>query len=447
MSATLIRNAILINEGELKTQDVLIKDGKIEKIANSISDYPANTHEIEAKGLALMPGVIDGQVHFREPGLTHKAEIYTEAKAAVAGGVTSYMEMPNTVPNALTQELLQQKYDRAAQCSLANYSFYMGASNDNLEELKKTSQTDVCGVKIFMGSSTGDMLVDNATILDTIFGEVPNLIAIHSESEKIVKKNLQIAIDKYGEDIPITEHPTIRSIEACMVSTQFAIDLANKHNTRLHILHISTQDELSLFRNDIPLSQKRITTEVCVHHLWFSASEYRSFGNLIKCNPAIKEAHHRKALWGALLDNRLDIIATDHAPHTSEEKRQKYLQAPSGIPLVQHSLQMMTEAAAAGKISMERVIEKMCHAPAECFKLQDRGYIREGYWADLVLIDLNNEHKVTEENTYYKCGWSTLEGHLFPSKIISTFVNGNEVYKSGQFNEEFKGSRLKFSAH
>lgn len=439
----IIRGAYTVNEGSVLRNDVLISNGRIAEISESISSPGAGYLEIDAEGLLLMPGVIDDQVHFREPGLTHKAEIYTEARAAVAGGTTSFMEMPNTVPQAVTQEALQAKYDRAAQASIANYSFFMGATNDNIEELKKTSLTDVCGIKIFMGSSTGNMLVDNAEALEEIFS-LPHLIAIHSEDESIIRENMAAARERFGDDIPVSQHPYIRSVDACYQSTLKALALAKKHNTRLHVLHITTQEEAELFDNTLPLPEKRITAEVCVHHLWFAASEYRSLGNLIKCNPAIKEARHRKALWYYLLDDKLDIIATDHAPHTFAEKQQKYTEAPSGLPLVQHSLLMMIEAVKAGRIPLERVVEKMCHAPAECFKIKDRGYLRPGYWADLVLVDYNGQTKVEKENLLYKCQWSMLEGHTFPARIVSTFVNGHRVYHEGQLNMSTRGMRLEF---
>ncbi len=440
----LIKNAHIVNENKIFSGDVLIKDGRIEKIAGEISRLPYAIEEINAEGKYLIPGMIDDQVHFREPGLTNKATIYTEARAAVAGGVTSFMEMPNTKPPAVTQLLLEDKYNIAANTSLGNYSFFMGATNDNLEELKKTDASKVCGIKVFMGSSTGNMLVDNNEALKKIYSECDNLIAIHSESEEIIKGNLAIYHENYGDNIPIEYHPLIRSVEACYVSTQKAVALAKKYNTRLHILHISTEEELEFFDNTIPLAQKRITAEACVHHLWFDANDYKGFGGLIKCNPAIKEARHKKAILNGLLNDKIDILATDHAPHTWEEKQSDYMHCPSGLPLVQHPLLMMLEFYHEGKISLKKIVEKASHAPAVCFKIRDRGYIREGYKADLVLVDLNRKHTVSKENIYYKCGWSPLEGHTFNSTIDTVFVNGNKVFANGVFREDVKGERLGF---
>ena len=442
MSSTLIKNAQIINEGKIFNADVLIKENIITKIAPQI-DVAANT-EINAEGKYLIPGIIDDQVHFREPGYTHKAEIYTEAKAAIAGGVTSFMDMPNTKPPALTQELLEQKYQLGAAKSLANYSFFMGTSNDNYEEVMKTNPKTVAAVKIFMGSSTGNMLVDNESTLEKIFANSPMLIATHCEDEQTILDNLEIYKKKYGEDIPFSAHPEIRSVEACYKSSAMAVALAKKHNTRLHIFHLSTDKELDLFTNSIPLSEKRITSEVCVHHLWFDKKDYATLGAKIKCNPAIKEAQHKKALFEALLDDRLDIIATDHAPHTIEEKANTYLKAPSGLPLVQHSLNLMLSFYQEGKISLEKIIEKMCHAPAECFKISKRGYIREGYYADLALLDLNEMWKVSANNVLYKCAWSPLEGMDFKGKITHTWVNGHLAYQNGQFDESKKGERILF---
>lgn len=439
----LIKNATLINEGRKWNADVFIKDGKIDKIADQINPQ-GNFTEINAEGKWLMPGVIDDQVHFREPGLTHKATIATEAMAAVAGGTTSFMEMPNTNPPATTQELLEQKYDRAAATSVANYSFFMGVANDNADEVLKTNdkKKDVCGIKIFMGSSTGNMLVDNYVTLNKIFSETELLIATHCENERIIKANKE----KYPEADNASFHPLIRNEEACFESSFSAVQLAKQHNTRLHILHISTERELQLFTNMFPLKDKRITSEVCVHHLHFTADDYERLGTLIQCNPAIKAAHNKEALWNALLDDRLDIIATDHAPHTWEEKQKPYGQAPSGLPLVQHSLQMMLHYVKEGRISIEKVVEKMCHAPAECFNIEERGYLREGYWADLVLIDPNEAYTVSKSNILYKCGWSPLEGVTFPASISHTFVNGDIVFENGKVNDTVRGMRLKFKS-
>ncbi|MEM7656080.1 MAG: dihydroorotase [Bacteroidota bacterium] len=439
----LIRNAQLINEGSIQEIDVFIKDGLIHRIGTNLSQVADRT--IDARGLYLMPGVIDDQVHFREPGLTHKADLYTESRAAVAGGITSYMEMPNTKPQTLTQELLEEKYQRAAEVSVANYSFFMGAANNNLEEVLKTDPNTVCGVKVFMGSSTGNMLVDNPTTLEGIFREVPMLIATHCEKEEVIWANLASAKAEFGEDIPFEQHPVIRSVEACYASSSGAVELAKKHNTRLHILHISTEKELALFRNDIPLTEKRITAEVCIHHLWFSAEDYAEKGVFIKWNPAVKQASDRAALRAALLDNRLDIIATDHAPHTLEEKGNPYLSAPSGGPLVQHALVAMWELHQQGVISKERLVEKMCHAPAECFQLDRRGYVREGYHADLVLVNPNHAWTVEKGNIRYKCGWSPFEGQAFQAQVHSTIVSGQLVYHQGIIDESIRGQRLQFS--
>ena len=441
-STILIKNGLLVNEGVKERKDILIKDGFIEKIENQISAKGAK--EINAEGLMIMPGVIDDQVHFREPGLTHKANIYTEAKAAVAGGTTSFMEMPNTKPPAVTQSKLEEKYQVGAKTALANYSFFMGASNDNLDEVLKTNAKNVCGIKAFMGSSTGNMLVDNPTTLEHLFSQCPMLIATHCEDETTVRGNLAAYKEKYGESMPIKYHPEIRSVEGCLISSTLATDLAKKHNTRLHILHISTKEELKLFSNKKPLSEKRITSEVCVHHLYFDATQYDSMGTKIKCNPAIKEPSHKKELFKALLDDRLDIIATDHAPHTIEEKANNYFSAPSGLPLVQHSLNVMLDFYHQGMISLEKIIEKMCHAPAICFEIEKRGYLREGYWADLVLVDLEKEWTVSKRNVKYKCGWSPLEGKRFKGKVNTTIVSGHIAYRNGRFFEDKKGERLTF---
>ncbi len=441
MSSLLIKNALVVNEGRTERKDILIKEGRIEKIGNNIG-LTGNVKEINADGLHLFPGVIDDQVHFREPGLTHKANIGSEARAAVAGGTTSFMEMPNTVPAALTQELLEDKYAIGAATSVANYSFFMGVSNDNPDEVLKTNarKKDVCGVKIFMGSSTGNMLVDNYVTLNKIFSESELLIATHCEDERVINANKL----KYPDADNASYHPLIRDTEACFESSFSAVQLAKQTNARLHILHISTARELQLFSNMLPLADKRITNEVCVHHLHFTADDYAQLGNLIKCNPAIKAPENKAALWEALLDDRLDIIATDHAPHTWEEKQQPYQQAPSGLPLVQHSLLMMLEYAKAGKISVEKVVEKMCHAPAICFQIEKRGYIREGYWADIVLVDMNSNTKVSKDNLLYKCGWSPLEGHDFPAEIRYTLVNGEIAYENGRVNDTVRGKRLSF---
>ncbi len=442
-NTTILRNARIINEGTDVVADVLIKNGRIERIAPQIS-YDGRAGDLEINGNFLLPGCIDDQVHFREPGLTHKATIASEARAAVAGGITTFMEMPNTVPNALTQELLEDKYQIAARSSIANFSFFMGASNDNLDEVLKTDGTKVCGVKVFMGSSTGNMLVDNEDTLRGLFERVPPmLIATHCEDEATVRANLAVAKEKYGEDIPIEMHPLIRSEEACYRSSELAVRLAKKHGARLHVLHISTAKELSLFDNTIPLAQKKITAEACIHHLWFSDADYAEKGNSIKWNPAVKTANDREAIFQAVLDNRIDVIATDHAPHTLEEKSRKYLDAPSGGPLVQHALMAMLEKMEQGKISIEKIVEKMSHAPAELFRIKERGYIREGYFADLVVVE-NSAFTVTKDNILYKCGWSPFEGHTFPYRVSKTFVNGNLVYSNGMLIEQSLGERLMF---
>lgn len=438
----LIKEATVVNEGKSYVADVLVRDGRIEAIGSSLST-PNGAREIIATGLLLLPGAVDDQVHFREPGLTHKANIGSESQAAVAGGVTSFMEMPNTAPPTLTQELLEEKYQIASVTSPANYSFFMGVSNENAEEVLKTNarKQDVCGVKIFMGSSTGSMLVDNYSTLNRIFSGTELLIATHCEDEKIIAANKA----KYADANDASFHPLIRNEEACLESSFSAIQLAKQTGARLHILHISTAKELQLFSNMLPLSEKQITAEVCVHHLHFTADDYAKYGNLIKCNPAIKAPHHREALWEGLLDDRLDIIATDHAPHTWEEKQQPYASAPAGVPLVQHSLLLMLEYAKLGKISIEKVVEKMSHAPAQCFRIKDRGYIREGYAADLVLVDMNNFTNVSKENILYRCGWSPFEGHQFPVTITHTLVNGVVVYENGQLTGSMAGQRLRFN--
>ncbi len=441
MFCKIIKQATVVNEGTSAVKDVLIRDGIIERIDNNIS-VSGNCEEINGSGLYLIPGVIDDQVHFREPGLTHKATIGTEARAAVAGGTTTFMEMPNTNPPALTQELLEQKYDIAAATSVANYSFFMGVANNNADEVLRTNdrKKDVCGVKIFMGSSTGDMLVDNYITLTKIFSESELLIATHCEDEKIINANKL----KYADADDVSFHPLIRDVEGCFESSFTAVQLAKRYDTRLHILHISTAKELQLFTNLFPLKDKRITSEVCVHHLHFTADDYARYGNRIKCNPAIKAPENKAALWDALLDDRLDIIATDHAPHTWEEKQQPYQKAPSGVPLVQHSLLLMLQYVKEGRISLEKVVEKMSHAPAQCFQIANRGYIREGYHADLVLVDMNNGYRVDKHNILYKCGWSPFEGHMFPASVKYTFVNGQVAYKDGQVDDTVRGLRLRF---
>lgn len=445
MQSYLIKNSQIVNEGKILTQDLLIEDGRISKIADTINTGKKLVIEIDAKGQHLIPGCIDDQVHFREPGLTHKATIATEAKAAIAGGVTSFMEMPNTIPNALTQELLEEKYQIAAKSSLANYSFYMGTSNDNIEELLKTNKkkNEVCGIKIFMGSSTGNMLVDNPGTLDKVFKESELLIATHCEDETTIKHNLE-KIKSQGRELVPADHPIIRDADACYASSLYAVQIAKQYDTRLHIFHLSTAKELELFSNMIPRKEKRITAEVCVHHLHFTSNDYSALGNQIKCNPAIKAAENKEALWKALLDDRLDLIATDHAPHTWAEKNEPYEKAHAGLPLVQHSLQLMLHYHKQGKISFEKIVEKMSHAVAECFQIKDRGYIREGYFADLVLVDLNSTTTVSKENILYKCGWSPLEGMQLPATIKKTFVNGHLVYGNGQWNESIMGKRLLF---
>lgn len=442
MSTILLKNATIINEGKRFESDLLIKNGRIEKIATSISEDQAEV--IDLNGKWLIPGMIDDQVHFREPGLTHKANIGTESRAAVAGGITSFMEMPNTKPNALTQELLQDKYDIAAKSSIANYSFFMGASNDNIEEVLKTDRNAVCGVKIFMGSSTGNMLVDNTQTLTGIFSKCDMLIATHCEDEATVRANMEKFRAEYGENVPIKYHPIIRSEEACYLSSSLAVDLAKKFNTRLHILHISTAKELDLFRNDIPLAEKKITAEACVHHLWFADDQYDEKGTLIKWNPAVKTAADRDAIWDAVNDNRIDVFATDHAPHTIEEKDNTYFNAPSGGPLVQHAVLAYLQKAKEGIISVERAVEKMSHAVADCFHVDERGYIREGYFADLVVVDPNKPYSVAKSNILYKCGWSPFEGYTFDHSIDTTFVNGNIVYTKGKVVEGNTGSRMSF---
>jgi dihydroorotase len=443
MNTILIKDAALVNEGRIFHADVFIKNGFIEKIAPSI-DVQADI-EINALGLHLLPGMIDDQVHFREPGLTHKADIFSESMAAVAGGITSFMEMPNTVPNTLTQELLSDKYAIASEVSLANYSFFMGASNNNLDEVLKTDPKNVCGIKVFMGSSTGNMLVDNEKVLEDLFKEAPMLIATHCEDEQTIRSNMALYKEKYGDQITIEMHPLIRSTEACYRSSSMAVALAKKYNTRLHILHISTAKEISLFDNQLSLKEKRITAEACIHHLWFDDRDYAAKGNWIKWNPAVKTEADKNAILKAVLDGHIDVIATDHAPHTIEEKEQPYLLAPSGGPLVQHALSVLLEMYHQQKISLEQIVEKTAHHVADCFNIDKRGYIREGYWADLVLVNLHDPVKVIKPNILYKCGWSPFEGQTFESEITHTIVSGNLAYQKGKFMTNKTGQRLQFN--
>lgn len=446
MKTILIVNANIVNEGRIQQLDVLMKNGRFEKIASSINAEEAD-EVIDANGKYLLPGLIDDQVHFREPGLTHKANIYTESRAAVAGGITSFMEMPNTVPNALTQELLEDKYQIAAKNSIANYSFFMGASNDNIEEVLKTDPRKVCGVKVFMGSSTGNMLVDNEETLNNIFSKVPMLIATHCEDEATIRANTEKFKKEYDEDVPIEMHPIIRSEEACYLSSSMAVKLAKEHGSRLHVLHISTGKETELFDNSISLEKKKITAEACIHHLWFSDADYKEKGTFIKWNPAVKTAQDRDTIFQALLDDKIDVIATDHAPHTLEEKQNKYFSAPSGGPLVQHNLMALLDFHKQGKISLEKIVEKASHNVATLFRIEERGYIREGYHADCVLVNLEKEYTVTKENIMAKCGWSPFEGHTFPASVNMTFVNGNKVYDNGKIIEAGVGERMLFKTN
>lgn len=450
-----ITNARIVNEGKIFKGEVLVCGGRISRVLHEHEHFrPYSTEQdimrVDAKGRYLIPGVIDDQVHFRDPGLTHKADIFTESKAAVAGGVTSYMDMPNTIPPALSRELLEEKYLMASEKSLANFSFYMGTSNENIDEVLQTDPSRVCGIKIFMGASTGNLLVDDPGTLETLFRNARALIAVHCEDEGTIRKNSELYRKKFGEDVPVEMHPRIRSEEACYRSSSLAAGLARKHNTRLHILHLSTANEMVLFEEDVPLREKMITGEVCVHHLWFSEEDYREYGNRIKWNPAIKSAADREALWQALKEDRLDVVATDHAPHTLEEKSNTYFKSPSGGPLVQHSLVAMLEMGKKRDYPIEKVVEKMCHAPADCFGIEDRGYIREGYFADLVIVDPGSEWTVGKKNILYKCGWSPFEGELFHSRITHTFVNGRLVYDPDKellndvFDEKIRGQRLTF---
>ena len=443
MNSYLIKAATIVNEGQKIVADVLIKDGFITKIGQNLS--APNATEINAEGQYLLPGMIDDQVHFREPGLTHKADIFTESMAAVAGGITSFMEMPNTVPNTLTQALLADKYAIAAETSLANYSFYMGASNDNIEEVLKTDAKNVCGIKVFMGSSTGNMLVDNEKTLENIFSKAPILVATHCEDEATIRNNLAEFKAKYGDDLTIEMHPLIRSAEACYKSSSLAVELAKAYQTRLHILHISTAKEIALFDNTIPLKDKKITAEACVHHLWFNDKDYATKGNFIKWNPAVKTEEDQHGIRAGILNDNIDVIATDHAPHTLEEKKQPYSQAPSGGPLVQHALPALLEMHLQGKISLEKIVEKTAHNLAVCFDIEKRGFIREGYWADLVLVDLKDSWKVTKLNNFYKCGWSPFDGDTFQASVTHTFVSGNLAYQKGRFTTDQIGKRLTFA--
>lgn len=444
MNRILIKNAKIVNEGSIFEGDVLIENDLIVEISDSISLKTSDCIVIDAEGNYLMPGAIDDQVHFREPGLTHKGDIESESRAAVAGGITSFIEQPNTVPNAVTQEILEDKYQIAAQKSFANYSFMMGATNDNLEEVLKTNPKNVAGIKIFLGSSTGNMLVDNEATLEKIFSSTPMLIAVHCEDETTIKNNLAVFKEQYGDDVPVTAHHLIRSAEACYISSSKAVALAKKTGARLHIFHLSTAKEMELFTNKIPLEDKKITAEVCVHHLWFTDEDYKTKGNFIKWNPAVKTAADRKALWEALNDGRIDVIATDHAPHTKEEKKQSYLNAPSGGPLVQHAVVAMFEAHHQGKISIEKIVEKMCHNPAKLFKIEKRGFIREGYFADLVIVNPSLPWSVNTDNILSKCGWSPFEGYAFRSRITHTFVNGELVYNNFKVKDIRNGKRLLF---
>lgn len=439
----LIKDSQIVNEGKIEVMDLFIKNDRIEKIAPSIS-VKENHQEINGERLHLFPGIIDDQVHFREPGLTHKGNISTESRAAVAGGVTSFMEMPNVNPQTITQALLKEKYAIGANNALANYSFYMGCTNENLEEVLKTNPNNVCGIKIFMGSSTGNMLVDDQETLGNIFRNAPILIATHCEDEATIRQNTNIYVAKYGCDIPFKYHPQIRNAQACYLSSSKAVELAKKNNTRLHILHISTGKETSLFSNNIPLKQKRITSEACIHHLWFSDEDYDEKGAFIKWNPAVKTVQDRSKIWEALLDDRIDVIATDHAPHTLEEKRNPYMEAPSGGPLIQHTLNAMLDFYHEGKISLEKIAEKMCHAVADCFEIKERGYIREGFFADLTLVNLHKPWLVETNNILAKCGWSPFEGHTFKSAIEKVFVSGHLAYDHGKLNDSKMGQRLTF---
>lgn len=444
MNSILIVNASIVNEGKVFDGAVYIKNGRIEKIGTGSLNRNADTI-IDAGGSFLLPGIIDDQVHFREPGLSRKGNIFTESRAAVAGGITSFMEMPNTLPQTVTQELLAKKYVLGKRNSLANHSFYIGATNDNLEEVLKTDPNNVCGVKVFMGSSTGNMLVDDSKTLENIFSKVDMLIATHCEDESTIQQNVALAREQFGDAVPFEMHPDIRSREACYLSSSKAVKLARKHNTKLHILHISTEDELVLFNNRIPLERKRITSEACIHHLWFDRTNYQQQGSLIKWNPAVKEKSDKEAILDALINNTIDVLATDHAPHTKEEKKESYFKAPSGGPMVQHSLVAAMEFVKSGKIGIEKLVEKMCHNPAILFQINSRGYIREGYHADLVVVDPNQPWVVDKSNILYKCGWSPFEGQTFSSLVTHTIVSGHLAFDNGKFDESRMGARLSFS--
>ncbi|HYC84614.1 MAG TPA: dihydroorotase [Chryseosolibacter sp.] len=446
MKTTLIVNANIVNEGQVLQRDVLIRGQFIERIGADLSSLKAD-RVIDADEKYLLPGAIDDQVHFREPGLTHKGTIFSESRAAVAGGVTSFMEMPNTSPPVFTQQLLQDKYDIAARTSLANHSFFMGASNDNFEEVMHTDIRKVCGLKIFMGSSTGNLLVDNARTLETFFSKFPSLIATHCEDEQTIKKNTELFRERYGDNIPVECHPMIRTAEACWLSSSFAVELAKKFNTRLHILHISTAKETELFDHTIPLESKRITSEACIHHLWFDDRDYARLGTKIKWNPAIKTEHDRQTVFQALIDDRIDVIATDHAPHTIEEKQNSYLNSPSGGPLVQHSVVAMLEFYHRGLFPIEKIVRKMSHNPAIVFQVARRGFLREGYYADMALVDLNDPWTVHRSNIYAKCGWSPFEGLTFQSRVTHTFVSGHLAFENGVFNDAVMGERLHFERY
>ena len=441
----LIKNAKIVNEGSIFEGDILIEGEFIKEISDSISAKSSDVKVLDVEGSYVFPGVIDDQVHFREPGLTHKATIETESKAAIAGGITSFIEMPNTVPNTTTVEKLEEKFDIAAKTSHANYSFMFGGTNDNLEEILKVDPQNVAALKLFLGSSTGNMLVDNPEVLEKIFKSTKLLIAVHCEDETTIRENLDIHLKKYGNDIPIECHPIIRSEEACYLSSSKAIELAKKTGARLHVFHLSTGKETKLFSNKIPLKDKKITAEVCIHHLWFSDEDYKQKGTLIKWNPAVKTANDREELWKALLDDRIDVIATDHAPHTLQEKKNVYTDAPSGGPLVQHALVAMVEAYHKGKISLEKIVEKMCHNPAILFQIDRRGYVKPGYFADLVVVDINSPWTVKKENLLYKCGWSPFEGVNFKSRVTHTFVNGTLVYQNSKFFDVKPAKRLTFN--
>ncbi|MBK8110275.1 MAG: dihydroorotase [Saprospiraceae bacterium] len=443
MERLVIKNGLIVNNGQITEGDLLIEDNRITKVGGIIE---SNAKEIDAEGRWVMPGIIDDQVHFREPGLTHKADIFSESKAAVAGGVTSFMEMPNTQPAAVTRSLLEDKYNIAATNAWCNYSFFMGTTNENYDEVMAQDFTKVCGLKIFMGSSTGNMLVDDVPILEKLFANVPALIATHCEDEDTIKERFLNFEQKWGEQLNASHHPQIRNEKACLLSSALAVNLARRYKTRLHILHISTMQELALFDTGIPLSQKQITSEVCVHHLWFTANDYERLGNLIKCNPAIKADHHAPALFQALKEGRLDIIATDHAPHTWDEKLQMYNKAPSGLPLVQHSLVMMLKWVHEGKMKITELVEKMCHNPALCFRIPERGFLNEGCFADIAIVNPNTEWTVDKSNIHYKAGWSPLEGHTFKGKVEHTLVNGKLIYSKGDFLEPGHGSRLQFKS-